>query len=878
KFLNKGDLVEIMFPGVEREPLLAVFVKQFETQSQFYSIDGKWFHRKLNDVQFTVQDFMDPSLIDPIVPYLPSKEVTSDLIDKMQLFDISAPREIASPVIFKLKQFAQEADAIHRKHASLLENAHKKLAHQVDLRFGTLQKITETLLNTKKPPITVMYAVRKALMHQPLGFMTDMRSHRLTSVFQIIPKDLVERLEQARDWIREYQESMALDDGGPRSRSKDLKGAAIVKSFAAKARTLVEQSRRMREPTMYGRLTSSKNKFDITPTSTALRVVESLEFTESEQILIRFLEAWSMSSLLRSSPRLLSLCPILLRAVGVYDPSWQNQSSLGFVFLQEIGVIPPHENRIKFDPHLLLPTAQHSRQLEQLFGHLEHMGTDKTKAATYDAMKHLRRDYGDRTVFCVDSATAEEIDDGISLERIPDRFEYWVHVHVANPTAFLPKDHLASKMAAHLTETIYMPERTYPMLPSWITQEKFSLAPNRPCLTISIKLNDDADVLDVKMQSGFIRNVVSMTPPTVERIVTGKDVSKESGETEIILTVGGKVPEIATRKIHEETDLSESQISDLKTLQALAMARNKKRRQAGGIFWDQGYPEFSVYDKYDQPGVPWSTPSRDRARFTDGDPVIQMRANSSTNPFSTAGAESEILVREIMLLAGEVGAKWCRDRNLPVIYRGMVKRPGTMDMKEYENTVMKPALREDGSIPFSIAMDYLKHIGASVASTTPYEHGVLGTPQYAKMTSPLRRYGDMVMHWQIESAMRLEHKLGRSLVGSTYKEQELAFTKKDIEAIISRLTPRERLISKTKRNAQSFWLSQLFFRAIMCKEADLPETFEVYITSIPNDNYPREIGDEPKLGDMWEVTITDVDCYHRRMRANPVRLIKRAAI
>lgn len=902
----------------EREPLIAVFIAQYGTQGQFYSLDGKWFHRKVKQIQFSVSGFIDPALLQPIIPYLPKGEVTDELLDSMQIIDINAPREVAVPVLKKLKTFTEDADAAYRRHASVLDRAHEKLAHQTDLRFGTLSKITETLLRMRNPPVSTMYAVRKALLRQPMGFHVDNRSHRETSVFQIMPLEFKERMELAQSWIRDFQEEVARragtlsngavknltksirSGGGPDQEAQESQGAANVRKFIQKCRKLIDQSRNMRDYTPHGRIGISKVRNEITPDKSAMEDFQSLEFTESDAVLIRFMDAWSMSSMFVNSHRVGALPPVVLRAMDRYKDQ-ELDYVIGFTFLQEIGVIPPHENRTKFDPHLLLPTASHSRQLEQMYVALVKMGSDRKTMTLKDWMADLRKDWGNMPVFCVDSAGAEEIDDGVSVESIPDSTDHWVHVHIANPTAFLPKGHLVSKMAAHLTESIYMPERTYSMLPKWLSDERLSLGPDRPCLTISIRLNEKGEVVDDKIRSGMIRNFVPITPQTLQKVVDPAAAEASEENAELTVIVGGNVPAIPKRRMREVYELSGQEKKDLQKLHELGLARQMRRTEAGGIFWNQNYPDLSVYHDYSRPGLPWSHPSRRVARYTEGDPVIKLDAIPTKSWFQPAGTGSDLMVREMMLLAGEVGALWCKKRNIPTIYRGTLAPAEMISIEEYKQKYILPNLDERGNPPTKIAFNYLKHAGGSVTSTTPLPHAVLGVKQYAKLTSPLRRYGDMLLHWQIESTLRKEAELGYSLAdgrGSSVKHDFLAFSKKEVDAIIARLAPRERLISKTKRHSQSFWLAQLFFRAFYYGEAALPDTFEVTVFSIATDAirrvavlwqdysfdldmaYPSEVGidEQPEIGDRWEVRITKVDTYNRRLKTEPIRLVSREAV
>jgi len=100
--------------------------------------------------------------------------------------------------------------------------------------------------------------------------------------------------------------------------------------------------------------------------------------------------------------------------------------------------------------------------------------------------------------------------------------------------------------------------------------------------------------------------------------------------------------------------------------------------------------------------------------------------------------KSADMVRECMLLAGEGAGLWCLHRNLPVPY----------------------IMQETGEIPDEIlegiAGDYQlrRCMRARTLSTRPGQHSGLGLDTYIQVTSPLRRYTDLLAHLQIRAVLR----------------------------------------------------------------------------------------------------------------------------
>ena len=53
-----------------------------------------------------------------------------------------------------------------------------------------------------------------------------------------------------------------------------------------------------------------------------------------------------------------------------------------------------------------------------------------------DSVEHLRHDLGNLPISVVDDAGAEELDDGLSIEPVPNEpGSAWIHIHIADPTS-----------------------------------------------------------------------------------------------------------------------------------------------------------------------------------------------------------------------------------------------------------------------------------------------------------------------------------------------------------------------------------------------------------------------------------------------------------
>jgi exoribonuclease R len=243
-----------------------------------------------------------------------------------------------------------------------------------------------------------------------------------------------------------------------------------------------------------------------------------------------------------------------------------------------------------------------------------------------------------------------------------------------------------------------------------------------------------------------------------------------------------------------------------------------------------------------------------------------------------------------MLVAGEVAARWCHARGIPVPFRITPLNP-ERDHAEYFQKVYTPAIDESGVPPLEIQMEYARLIPAVQPSTIAGPHVALGMDMMVRCTSPLRRFADLLTHWQIEAALLEEERLGHSLVGNT-REDFLPFSKERIDALLPRLAHREKLIHKSGEASDRSWELQLLVRAWHFKQAEIPSPLVMSVRSVNPDT--RLVGgvleaflvgvqmhipegmlaDEIQTDDKFEVEICDIDIWARKVYTNLVKRVE----
>lgn len=161
----------------------------------------------------------------------------------------------------------------------------------------------------------------------------------------------------------------------------------------------------------------------------------------------------------------------------------------------------------------------------------------------------------------------------------------------------------------------------------------------------------------------------------------------------------------------------------------------------------------------------------------DGDVVVTMTKLKSEAP-------ARMLVSELMVLAGDVVAQFGVREKIPLPYRGQGE-PRLMSDSEWD------------AIPEGICQDMAMRscMSASTSGSTPRPHAGLGLGAYVQFTSPIRRYADLMAHYQIKAHLR-----GEPL---PYNEESMERAVEDLGAALGGA-------SRSARETTKYWAAVYF--------------------------------------------------------------------
>ena len=172
--------------------------------------------------------------------------------------------------------------------------------------------------------------------------------------------------------------------------------------------------------------------------------------------------------------------------------------------------------------------------------------------------------------------------------------------------------------------------------------------------------------------------------------------------------------------------------------------------------------------------------------------VIKVNADDEIAIDVLDSSPSRQLVAEMMILTGEVAGRYCREHHLAVPFRGQPQP----DLPSKEELLQLPP----GPVR---ACAIRRCMPRSEMSITPTRHASLGLEAYTQVTSPIRRYTDLLAHFQLKAHLR-----GQSLPFSSEQMQEILYSVglSAQEAVsVERQTNRYWGLEYLRRHADSYW-------------------------------------------------------------------------
>jgi hypothetical protein len=254
-------------------------------------------------------------------------------------------------------------------------------------------------------------------------------------------------------------------------------------------------------------------------------------------------------------------------------------------------------------------------------------------------------------------------------------------------------------------------------------------------------MNTNGAILEHVVTPGTLHNVIYLTREIVADVL--REGVAASSVTKTIFVGDEASRHIAKnqRSITLGHQLSDQDVENLKLLKGLGATQEAFAAARGGItsamrmsLYGEGRGEYEL-----SVSAP-SSESLQAPKFDayshsfrrNYDPTIELRVRTFDQKKSSDTSQSDDIVRNLMLMGGEIAARWCTERSIPVIYRVSQRNGNQQDPVEYYRREIQPLLQTKQPLPHLVLQKYMVLLGSIQLSTIASPHLPLGLPMFAR--------------------------------------------------------------------------------------------------------------------------------------------------
>ena len=338
-----------------------------------------------------------------------------------------------------------------------------------------------------------------------------------------------------------------------------------------------------------------------------------------------------------------------------------------------------------------------------------------------------REDFRNVTTFTIDPRDAKDFDDALSIRPL-EKGHYEVGVHIADVSHYVLEGSIIDKEAQQRGTSVYLVDRTIPMLPERLCNYICSLRPDEDKLAFSVifDMDEEAKVYSSRIVHTIIRSNRRFVYEEVQEIL------EQNGEAD---DIEGHIPVAKNKRTGEYCN-------ELITLNRMAHKLKASRMYTGAIDFDREEIRFEI----DEKGKPISV-------------------------YFKVAKDANKLVEEFMLLANRTVAesvgkvkKGQKAKVLPYRVHDLPD-PGKLDnlaqfVKRFKYNIITQGSKTEvaksiNKLLMDVRGDKIQNLVENVSlrammkakySTHNIGHYGLAFDYYTHFTSPIRRYPDLMVH------------------------------------------------------------------------------------------------------------------------------------
>ena len=339
-----------------------------------------------------------------------------------------------------------------------------------------------------------------------------------------------------------------------------------------------------------------------------------------------------------------------------------------------------------------------------------------------------REDFRNVTTFTIDPHDAKDFDDALSIRRLADNL-WEVGVHIADVSHYVTEGSIIDKEAQKRATSVYLVDRTIPMLPERLCNFICSLRPDEEKLTYSAVFNIDGDgeVKSWRLVHAVIKSNRRFAYEEVQQILEDNGVKEGTGEPAPPAGPGGYRGEYA---------------DELITLDRIAKKLRAARFKNGSVKFDREEMRFEV-DEKGKPIRCYFKKSKDANKLIEEFMLLANRyvaesvgkvkkgQKAKTLPYRIHDQPDPTKLETLREFAVKFGYKLKTAGTKGEITRSLNKLMDDCQGRREQNLIEMVALRAMMKAKYSV-----HNIG----------HYGLAFDYYTHFTSPIRRYPDTMVH------------------------------------------------------------------------------------------------------------------------------------
>ena len=348
---------------------------------------------------------------------------------------------------------------------------------------------------------------------------------------------------------------------------------------------------------------------------------------------------------------------------------------------------------------------------------------DKIDAGITPEEVAKREDFRNVTTFTIDPRDAKDFDDALSIRQLANG-NWEVGVHIADVTHYVRPGSVIDKEAQKRATSVYLVDRTIPMLPERLSNGICSLRPEEEKLTFSaiFELDSKANVVNSRIGRTAIRSDRRFTYEEAQEIIERVDAGEKVEETD----AEGR------RNFPRE----------ICVLNELARQLRRRRYDAGALEFDRAEVRFEI-DETGKPVSVYFKESKDANKLIEEFMLLANLTVAESIGKVAKGKKAKSFVYRIhenpnpekignlALIASRFGYKVATEGRAKEINKSVNRLLKDVKGKGEENMLSILAIRS---------------MAKAVYTTDNVGHYGLAMDYYTHFTSPIRRYPDMMVH------------------------------------------------------------------------------------------------------------------------------------